>query len=47
MTEHAEADLPQPPASALTDAVERGFAAIQGQYARGVGGVVRDLRTYS
>lgn len=43
MTQPAEADPPQPPASALTDAVERGFAAIQGHYARGVGGVVRDL----
>lgn len=38
-----EADPPQPPTSAFTDALERGFADIQAHYARGVGGVVRDL----
>ena len=36
-------DPPQPPPSALNDALERNFADIQAHYARGVGGIVRDL----
>ena len=43
MTANVAADPPQPPPSALNDALERNFADIQAHYARGVGGVVRDL----
>jgi GNAT superfamily N-acetyltransferase len=43
VTGDVTADPPQPPPSALTDALERNFADIQAHYARGVGGVVRDL----
>jgi GNAT superfamily N-acetyltransferase len=43
MTAHVAVDPPQPPTSALTDALERNFADIQAHYARGVGGTVHDL----